>query len=80
MLPLRTDNVSLLGNKALWYAAAAGAALGLSASDVDAQIVYVGVRLRHENDVSSGGRGPDGVPPLVAPPRTMVVSPWRGFA
>ena len=43
MLPLRTDNVSLLGNKALWYAAAAGAALGLSASDVDAQIVYVDI-------------------------------------
>ena len=43
MLPLPTDNVSLLGNKALWYAAAAGALLGFPASDADAQIVYVDI-------------------------------------
>ena len=43
MLLLQTDNVSMLRTKALWYAAAAGAVLGLSASDADAQIVYVDI-------------------------------------
>ena len=43
MLLLQTDNVSMLRTKALWYAAAAGTVLGLSASDVDAQIVYVDI-------------------------------------
>ena len=41
MLLLQTDNVSMLRTKALWYAAAAGAILGLSTSDVNAPIVTV---------------------------------------
>jgi len=43
MSPFRTDDLSQLGKKALWYAASAGAVLGLSTSDVDAQIVYVDI-------------------------------------
>ena len=43
MPPFHTNGVSRLGKKTLWYAAAAGAVLGLSASDADAQIVYVDI-------------------------------------
>jgi len=43
MSPNRANDLSRLGKKALWYAVSAGTVLGLSASDVDAQIVYVDI-------------------------------------